>query len=266
MGGIRDKYMRSRRIRKDPTQTLSLIHQYERSLVKLFRATKQPLREAFKEAQHQATLSSPSLGQRSLQFSLAMFGPNVDKIFLRVVKEPAQDLCSEYARQAYQRGILRSDQYLRAGGLEPLGDGITLPADRVAIEAVVERNIAALYKVSDDTAAAIKQVVSDGILRGEGYKAIQYDVLDRVDKIGVHRARLVARSETQAAYHAASTQRYKSVGVAQVEWYTAGDERVCPECDVRDGQIYSLDDITIPLHPDCRCDKLPYKLVSGEVI
>ncbi len=38
---------------------------------------------------------------------------------------------------------------------------------------------------------------------------------------------------------------------------TAEDERVCKYCGAREGNIYKLKDISVPLHPFCRCVLIP---------
>jgi hypothetical protein len=50
------------------------------------------------------------------------------------------------------------------------------------------------------------------------------------------------------------------VGVTvEAEWSTAGDDRVCGECQGLEGIEYTLDQIEgmIPVHPSCRCVALP---------
>jgi SPP1 gp7 family putative phage head morphogenesis protein len=51
----------------------------------------------------------------------------------------------------------------------------------------------------------------------------------------------------------------KEVGV-MVEWSTAGDDRVCEECESMEGKIMDIDDAhgMIPVHPNCRCAFIPY--------
>jgi SPP1 gp7 family putative phage head morphogenesis protein len=58
-------------------------------------------------------------------------------------------------------------------------------------------------------------------------------------------------------------QEYRSGGITEVvamaEWETAGDARVCPDCDRLEGRKFPLDEMEgmIPLHPNCRCVALP---------
>ena len=50
----------------------------------------------------------------------------------------------------------------------------------------------------------------------------------------------------------------RSMGIKYVRWVTREDEKVCPACAKKDGKIYEIDKIIIPLHYNCRCDLVPY--------
>ncbi len=50
----------------------------------------------------------------------------------------------------------------------------------------------------------------------------------------------------------------KALGITRVKWVTEKDERVCAACAERDGKIFSIDRIFIPLHYNCRCNIEPY--------
>ena len=47
---------------------------------------------------------------------------------------------------------------------------------------------------------------------------------------------------------------FKAIGALYARWITKEDARVCPECASRDGKIFDIDRIFIPLHYNCRCD------------
>ncbi|MBR1904834.1 MAG: minor capsid protein [Clostridiales bacterium] len=57
---------------------------------------------------------------------------------------------------------------------------------------------------------------------------------------------------------AAYIEGFNSSGIEYVKWETQEDERVCPTCSKRDGKIYRIDKIIIPLHYNCRCNIVPY--------
>ena len=52
-------------------------------------------------------------------------------------------------------------------------------------------------------------------------------------------------------------QAYEEEGVTLVRWITQEDEKVCPECFEKDGQIFDEDVARPPLHYNCRCIVIP---------
>lgn len=49
----------------------------------------------------------------------------------------------------------------------------------------------------------------------------------------------------------------KAMGFDRVRWITQRDIKVCAECEERDGKIFEIDKIIIPLHYNCRCNIEP---------
>ena len=86
------------------------------------------------------------------------------------------------------------------------------------------------------------------------------------------RAELIARTERAFADIRGNTLAYAASGVVGgLQWITAneGDDKVCPDCEMNDGEEVDMDengeavepfpsgDTVAPGHPDCRCDLLP---------
>ena len=51
----------------------------------------------------------------------------------------------------------------------------------------------------------------------------------------------------------ARIKAFTDAGVEQVQWHTAGDEKVCQVCRERNGEIYPIDNIPDKPHRKCRC-------------
>jgi SPP1 gp7 family putative phage head morphogenesis protein len=82
------------------------------------------------------------------------------------------------------------------------------------------------------------------------------------------RAGLIAKTESFRAANWANREAWKQSGVVKtLIWYSAEDNRVCPECEALDGKEISIDDKFFtddysggefpPRHPDCRCYTRP---------
>jgi SPP1 gp7 family putative phage head morphogenesis protein len=67
-----------------------------------------------------------------------------------------------------------------------------------------------------------------------------------------HWSRMISEYAVEVT-DAALLKAYKDAGVKKVEWVTQHDNRVCGECDEKDGQIYPIDSAPPKEHWNCRC-------------
>ena len=186
---------------------------------------------------------------------------------------------------AYAQGMRRARAELRKNGypvplFEDVPGGIRavmnqpFHADRVGV--IFTRTFEDLKSVVQAANGQIRRKIADGLTTGlarglaEGKnprtiaRELVKDVANRVDKIGITRARMIARTEVIRAHHVATIAEYeqadKEMDVeVMAEFSTAGYE-VCPICiDLAAGGPYKLEEIEgmIPAHPHCRCVALP---------
>lgn len=172
-----------------------------------------------------------------------------------------------YIVTAYQKGLASGVQQMGSQGVEIsdrfIDSAFLRPvhADRAGL--IFTRTFNELKGITDEMSKQMSRVLAQGIAEGKGSEAIAKMLADRVDKIGITRARLLARTETIAAHAEAALNMYREAGLhgvtAQVEFATAGDDKVCPRCQGLEGKVYTLDeaDGLIPVHPNCRCTWLP---------
>lgn len=172
-----------------------------------------------------------------------------------------------YIDTAYQKGIRDAAREMGSSGVDlPSGfvsGGLnrSVHADRVGL--IYTRTYNELEGITDTMAAQISRVLAQGIAEGRGVQYIARQLANRVDKIGIERARVLARTETIAAHAQATINSYKEMEIEGVtvraEWATAGDDAVCPQCEDLEGKVFSIEEAEgmIPLHPNCRCAFLP---------
>jgi len=81
------------------------------------------------------------------------------------------------------------------------------------------------------------------------------------DRLGVvkSRADVIVRTESLRAYNEASNNYYAQNGVDYVLYYATADDRSCPICAPRGGRIYKRTDLSVPVHPRCRCYLAPWE-------
>lgn len=200
-----------------------------------------------------------------------------------------------YIESAYTRGIRRGRNELRRAGyavpaLEEVVGGVAgvmnqpYHADRIGV--IYSRTFEDLRSVTQVMNAQVRRKIADGLTTGlakgmaEGKNPLTIarelvkDVGNRVDKIGITRARTIARTEVIRAHHVATIAEYERADAemdvtVMAEWATAGF-KVCAYCsDMAMGGPYSLKQIEgmIPAHPNCRCCALPVvkKESSGRI-
>lgn len=183
-----------------------------------------------------------------------------------------------FIQSAYQKGIQRAQIESKKAGFTletpPIGGGLGTPSfnnpfhiDRVGL--LYTRTFNDLKGITNEMDKQISRVLSQGMIEGKSPRTIARDINNRIDKIGITRARTLARTEIIRAHHQANINEFELAGVEKVtvlaEWVTAGF-RVCPLCQFNEGEIFKLSEIRglIPLHPNCRCVAVPIVVDPGK--
>ena len=103
-----------------------------------------------------------------------------------------------------------------------------------------------------------------GMAGGQSPYAIARRINERVDKIGIVRGRLIARTEIIQSHNEAALNEYERAEIeigetVKVEWVATMDNRVRPHHAERDGKIYERSVAREMLgEPNCRCGLAPY--------
>lgn len=199
---------------------------------------------------------------------------------------------NKYILDSYRRGVLRARYELQRAGfdvpsIEATGGidiSLSTPFHLDRLELLYTRTFNELKGITDAMDQQISRVLAQGIADGDnpkllarkltstinGTKAGELGLTDTLGRFipAERRAVIIARTEVIRAHHQATIQEYRNWGVEgvviKVEWVTAGDDRVCERCQALEGQVFTLDEIEgkIPLHPQCRCVALPFKVDS----
>ena len=124
-------------------------------------------------------------------------------------------------------GLPRSPAAVQASFLGPVH------AERAGL--IYSRNLEALRGITVAQSEAIREVLATGLIDGANPRTIARQIANRVDKIGITRARTLARTEVIATHAEATLTSFEAAGVHnvsnQAEFRTAGDDRVCPLCE-----------------------------------
>jgi len=131
------------------------------------------------------------------------------------------------------------------------------------IKLLTSRVFTELKGVTEAMAQSLTRELAQGLARGENPLTIAREINKNIEKIGIRRARVIARTEIIRSHAEGQLDALEAMGVEEVgvavEWSTAGDDRVCPLCQPLDGVVMPIKEARgiIPRHPLCRCSFVP---------
>lgn len=205
------------------------------------------------------------------RFASELLGKSNEELWQRYVEEGFRrgaGRAFDDARKDEKSTGLRSDEYWQGSREEFLRSSFGRPETVEKTQLLASRSFADLKNVTEDAATKMGRVLADGLVAGQNPRDIARDLDDELD-LGRNRAELIARTEIIRAHAEGQLDAFDRLGVTdlgvEVEWSTAGDERVCPECEDMEGKVFSVEEAhgMIPLHPNCRCAFVPYVDVEG---
>lgn len=286
--------------RRDPTQTTRLRRQYGAQFYKRFRRLKGLVRRGVGEedrlnfASHDHDdIPDPSdvhpdeIPEGELpphlppgdEEALQWFMDWYDNTQMAVVlgrhpgerEEEGPHWSEKYVRSVYKKGAQDAEERMkRLLGIDidhrtAIAPSLDMPIHRRTIETLLQRNMRALEGVTNATSREVGRVLADGLVSGQNPRQIARDINDRIDAVGINRARTHSRTMIVESYNDATLNRYEQIMgedgavTLQAEWLTADDDRVCPDCQGMSGEILTISEAKgmIPFHPNCRCTWRP---------
>jgi SPP1 gp7 family putative phage head morphogenesis protein len=272
----------------DPTGTTGIRRKFEADLVRRFQKVKSLIRQsllindAFGLQKNQLGDSQPAFvtDAQALPVKAFAFERPAEKIdrFMQWLKEAQNENILEvqggqgigkskwantYIDSAYIKGVRDAGAKMRKGGASVAESWVEqsfmrpIHADRLAL--AYTRAYNDLQGITDEMDKQISRILAQGLGEGKGPAEIARQLAERVDKIGITRAKVLARTEVVSAHAEASLNSYEEAGIegveVEAEWTTAGDDAVCPICESMEGKIYKISEARgmIPAHPGCRC-------------
>lgn len=265
---------------EDPTNTKTVRDKFGAEVYRRFRAVKGELREAI-EANDAAAELAPRQFDSEGEFDRWLDATLTDEVLDSMSEariERGEHWTGSYIAAAYERGVKDAGTNLRRLGIvaaDELTDAeqidfAQMPVHSDAIRSMWRRQFSELDGITDAVAQEVRRELADGVIDGVGSDELARRLNERVDAVGMTRARTLARTETVRAHNEAALSRYERHGVDEVttvvELLTAQDARVCEECQSlsesggpnNDG-TWPIDEAhgILPVHPNCRCTFIP---------
>lgn len=273
--------------RKDPTQTGRVRRAFLADINRRFKTLKKQIRETIVKNDALGLKVNAAAGPGSFAFPRS-----ADKVngFMAWLQQTAENeilggtatmsmagaWSDVYIQSAYQQGIAQAGQKMRGAGADVSDRWIDgafnrpIHADRAGL--IYSRTYDGLKGITQAMDTQISRVLTQGIIDGKNPLTIAKEISERVDKIGLTRARVLARTEIISAHAEASINAYQEAGAegveVEAEWTTAGDDRVCEVCQALEGRVYPLDKAhgMLPAHPNCRCALIPKLKDASKVV
>lgn len=271
----------------DPTKTKTLRDKFEADAYKRFRRVKGAIRQAVadedvlglgEQEARNADYDTPNPNdfrfltdaekkERFMQWLRQRIDDDVLEPTTRDNIRRGRHWTGSYVRSASRKGVEHATRELKKQGYdvpkESIEDVFNAPIHTDKLALVYTRAYDALEGITQEMDTQISRVLSDALVQGWNPRKAASKINDRVDKIGITRARTMARTEIIHAHATSTLDRFEALGVekvgVEVELRTAGDSRVCPTCASLNGNVYSINEARglIPIHPGCRCAYLP---------
>jgi SPP1 gp7 family putative phage head morphogenesis protein len=202
-------------------------------------------------------------------------GQQVRAEILTVEGAFAKPWTAPYIESAYKKGLLRawidvraleeleSLDFIKGSRAEFLAQAFQASIPQQKIELLYQRAFTELEGVTAAMDQQMSRILATGLTRGDGPRKIARDLRKNVTKMTKTRAIVIARTEIVRAHSEGQLDAFELLGVeevgVQVEWLTAGDDRVCLQCVELEGTIFTIDEARdlIPRHPNCRCAWIP---------
>lgn len=130
-----------------------------------------------------------------------------------------------------------------------------------AMKAATKDNIDLIKSIPEQYFEKLGDAVGKNMERGMRFEDLAKEI-ERIGDVTESRAKLIARDQTSKMNGAFNQARQTSLGIDKYQWQTSGDERVRPEHDANDGEIFRWDSPPATGHPghdvNCRCVAIPY--------
>lgn len=183
------------------------------------------------------------------------------------------DYWTPYVKQSYEKGtarmytdINRSQLATDAIGLERgkqqfIRLSLTRPETIAKVKMMAGRVFTDLKGVNSVMSTQMSRTLVEGMSRGDSPRAMAKAMADRVDKIGITRARMIARTEVIRVHSEGQLDTLETMGLdkvaVMVEWTTSSSP--CPLCSDMSGAVLKVKEARglIPRHPNCVCVFIP---------
>jgi hypothetical protein len=265
-------------LRDDPTRTLTLRNRAVSEINRRYGEVKSLINQSFVDEQIFSENAQP-LRKESFVFlrlpeKLEQFDVWMESVLNELILQGSVDVNSptlnwmlQYFEEAYERGVRKANNEMAAtlgrNQIPIRTDVFKVPFHIEKVSLLFARDFAQLKGITEVMSQQMSFVLSDGLLKGENPLKIAKKLNERVDKIGITRSRLLARTEIINSHNFGKANEGQALSELLGEevvylWRTAGDIKVRPAHVERNKKYYTYEKvITLIGEPNCRCSINP---------
>lgn len=260
----------------DPTRTLLLRTSFYGAIMRKLRGL---IKSIMGQVQTENVFGL-TMNQRDYEFlsdpqKLNAFNTWFDQQVSSNILIPEGDMWTDaYVYSAYKKGVIRAYTDTKKEGLENpyfeagqknqfVSIAMNSPVARSSLELLYLRAFNDMKGLTDAMKLEIGRILTDGLANGYGIKKIARNLRGALPGMAERRAKLIASTEIIRAHAEGQLDSFDLLDVQElgvdVEFSTAGDDRVCPKCSALEGKTFTVKEArgVIPVHPSCRCSWIP---------
>ncbi len=276
-----------RKPRKDPTLTGGVLRKWNAEIRRRFEALKKAIRteivdkDIFGMRDGILVLDAGKIYLRPREFQyttdaeklngfMGWLDEMVDRDILEVTERVGPRVTghggwqNKYIRESYGKGVESTRHELSAVGLKMPDTGVGFelraPVHAPKVASLYSRAFDELKGITSAQSQQIGRQLARGFAEGKNPHDIAHMINDRVDKIGITRSRLLARTETAYARNEGAMREMEEQEriideEILVQWETAGDDRVRAEHEELRGRVFKKAEAEELLgEPNCLID------------
>lgn len=171
--------------------------------------------------------------------------------------EEYQQLFEELLQISHYTGASLADELVSTlDPSYPLAEFATIPIEAAVLQAT--EGVKRLYRYDEEFRTAASAIVEQGLIQGWGADKVAKGLRSQLG-VTKSKAETLARTEVMGSLNQGATERYQANGIDFQQLTVTPSDALCPFCAGRNGNIYEVGLVQLPLHPRCRCYWLPLK-------
>lgn len=165
--------------------------------------------------------------------------------------------------EAARRTNVLNHAVISEGISAEIGAQVLIPArssTRDLTKQFAAENLKKVKGLEDEFLASVSESLTD-VVRKNKPRTELIDALEKEFQGSRRKAELIARDQIHSLNAKLTKERHQSLGIGRYRWITMNDERVRPEHEERDGEIFEWNNPPFDGHPgepiNCRCQAAP---------